>query len=172
MPGKGKNIWIGALTWEKDCLDRRGSRRKTIFLTEIPGNYITITSGLGKAVPTSIVIVPLKHNDNIMGVIELASFNTFQSYEIAFIEKIAEIIAGALSSLKTSEMTRTLLDESDKNAEILKAQEEEMKQNMEEMQATHEEMVRKEKEYIDIIEALKSPLQNHVAEEYHSSPES
>ena len=51
--------------------------RKTIFLTEVPDGYLNITSGLGKANPRCILIVPLIFNDDIHGAIELASFKKF-----------------------------------------------------------------------------------------------
>src|SRR6185369_7331571 len=64
-----------------------------VYLTEVPQDYIRIVSGLGDANPTSVLIVPLKVNDQIFGVVEIASFNVFQDYEMEFVQKIAESIA-------------------------------------------------------------------------------
>lgn len=122
--------------------------KETIFMKAVPQNYIAITSGLGGAEPKSILIVPVKLNGEITGVVEIASFNEYQPHEISFIEKLAENIASAIMGVKTSERTQHLLHASQQQAEELKAQEEEMRQNLEELSATQEEMQRKEKEYV------------------------
>ncbi|MDJ1505439.1 GAF domain-containing protein [Cytophagaceae bacterium BD1B2-1] len=127
---------VGQLYLEKD----------TIFLTDIPSDYISITSGLGKANPTCILLVPLKNNDQVEGAIEIASFQAFEPYQIEFVEKLAESISSAIVSAKVSEQTKRLLEETRLQTEFLKAQEEEMRQNMEEMAATQEEMQRMQNE--------------------------
>lgn len=125
-----------------------------IYLREVPQNYVNVTSGLGKANPNTILIIPLMINEEIFGALELVSFNKFEKHEIEFIQKLGENIASTVSSAKTNDTTKKLLEQSKIQAEELRSQEEEMRQNMEELQATQEEMKRKEQEYIDRIKQL------------------
>lgn len=126
----------------------------TIYMTDIPEEYLSITSGLGEASPRSLLIVPLKTEENIYGIIEIASFNILESHEIEFVEKLAESIASTFASLKINVHTTQLLEQSRKQAEEMAQQEEEMRQNLEELQATQEESARKEAEIMSIINAI------------------
>ncbi len=113
-----------------------------VFLTQVPENYVHITSGLGYATPRSIFIVPLKINEVIYGVLELASFEPYPKHKQEFIVKVCENIAAAIASAKSAEQTKHLLEVSRLQTENLHAQEEEMRQNMEELAATQDEMQR------------------------------
>jgi CHASE3 domain sensor protein len=118
---------------------------ETIILTEIPKNYTSIKSGLGDNTPTCITIVPMMYNENVHALIEIASFQKFESHEVAFLEKAGEYIASAIATAQNNEVTKKLLKKMQTQAEEMRAQEEELRQNMEELEATQEEMRRKEK---------------------------
>jgi PAS domain S-box-containing protein len=130
----------------------------TVYLTDVPQNYVRITSGLGDANPTSVLIVPLKVNDQIFGIVEIASFSSFQEFEIEFVQKIAESIASTISTVKINARTHKLLEESQEMTVQMRAQEEEMRQNMEELQATQEEMQRSQSETESTLVAIHSSL--------------
>jgi len=126
-----------------------------IYLMEVPAEYVSITSGLGGASPNALLLVPLRNNDKIFGVLELATFTKYDSHEIELVEKLTESIASTISSVRVSESTRILLEKSQQQAEEMGAQEEEMRQNMEELEATQEEMRRKEKHIQNMLDGEK-----------------
>jgi GAF domain len=129
-----------------------------IYMTNLPDDYVKITSGLGLANPRNIFIVPMKVNDIIYGVLELASFKVFEAHERDFILKLSENLAAAISTVRINQKTKILLAQTQQQAEEMRSQEEEMRQNMEELSATQEEMGRKEKEYIAKIARLEAEV--------------
>ncbi len=115
---------------------------RTIYLKKVPEDYIKISSGLGDTKPKCLLVVPLRSNDKIEGVLELAAFKEFEAHEIEFLEQLTGTLASAILTTKTAGRTQSLLNTSQQRAEELRAQDEEMRQNMEEIQATQEQMGR------------------------------
>jgi PAS domain S-box-containing protein len=120
--------------------------KKSILTNKLPADYMTITSGLGGSKPKCLLVVPLKKDNDVLGVLEIASFEDLRNYEVEFVEKIAESIASALITVKLHLQTTQYLERFQQQAEEMKAQDEELRQNIEELQATHEQMERLKEE--------------------------
>jgi PAS domain S-box-containing protein len=130
-----------------------------IYRTEIPEDYITISSGiLGDKKPCSIILVPLITDEKLQGVIEFASIQTeISSITISFLKELGEIIARTIYNLKVNQRTERLLKEAQQMTEELRENEEELRQNAEEMRATHEELEKSnEKLEAQILEVEKA----------------
>jgi CHASE3 domain sensor protein len=115
-------------------------------LTDVPNGYTEITSGLGDSTPTCLLVVPMKYNEKVEAVIELAGFEKFEKYQVEFMEKVGEITASTLGSVKNTEKMQHLVNQFKSQTEQLRAQEEELRQNMEEMEATQEAMRRQDRD--------------------------
>lgn len=114
--------------------------KQTEYITNLPDNYIKVTSGLGEQSPKVLLLVPLLSENKIQGVIEIASFKEFETYKIEFAERIGYRIGARFASIKNTDRIRRLLGQSQEQTEELQAQEEEMRQNLEELRVTQEEM--------------------------------
>ena len=123
---------IGACAYEKEY----------IYRTEIPDDYVTITSGLlGDQKPQSILIVPLISDEKLQGVIEFATIEKeIPEQTKRFLIELSEIIARTLFNLKVNQRTEKLLKESQEMTRELQENEEQLRQNAEEMRATQEEL--------------------------------
>ncbi|MGD9993613.1 MAG: PAS domain S-box protein [Salinivirgaceae bacterium] len=137
---------------------RAAFEKSTIYIDEVPEDYVDITSGLGEANPKVLLIIPLQVNEKVYGVLEISAFNYFEPYVIEFVEKVAESIATTYSTVKTNLKTAELLNESRAAAERLTQQEEEMRQNMEELQATQEEAAKQAEEFISFTNSVNHTL--------------
>ncbi len=126
-----------------------------VYLEKIPSEYVSITSGLGGSNPNALLLVPLRVNEKIFGVLELATFKQYDEYQMELVEKLSESIASTISTVRVNESTRILLEKTQQQAEEMRSQEEEMRQNMEELEATQEEMRRKEKHIQDMFDQEK-----------------
>jgi PAS domain S-box-containing protein len=131
------------------------AEKDTVLRTEIPDEYITITSGiLGDQRPRCIVIVPLITNEEVYGVLEFAGFKKFDPSQVKFVQELSLILARTIFNIKVNERTRRLLAESQEMSNELKEKQEVLRQNAEEMQATQEELTRSNQKLEEQIEEV------------------
>jgi len=83
---------------------------QTLVLKTIPPDYVTITSGMGEATPNNLLIIPLKVNESVEALLEVASFKEFDQYQVEFLEKLGEGIASTISNIKADQKTKKLLE--------------------------------------------------------------
>lgn len=126
-----KKIEIG-VTLVGQCVQEGES----IYLTDLPQNYIKISSGLGEKDPRCLLLVPLKNAEGIFGVVELASFRPFKPHQVEFVEKLSESIAATIASVKINLNTAQLLAESQEKSQQLALQEDQMRNNIEALEET------------------------------------
>jgi PAS domain S-box-containing protein len=131
------------------------AEKDTILRTEIPDEYVTITSGiLGDQRPTCLMIVPLITNEEVYGILEFAGFKKFNPSQVKFVQELSLILARTIFNIKVNERTRSLLAESQEMSNELKEKQEVLRQNAEEMQATQEELTRSNQKLEEQIEEV------------------
>lgn len=90
--------------------------KKSFFLTDIPQNYIKLTSGLGDSNPNLIYIAPILVDNELLGVLELAAFDVFPSYKQQFTDKVCAQYALALQKYSQFERNKNLLEKLQRQA--------------------------------------------------------
>jgi HAMP domain-containing protein/signal transduction histidine kinase/CheY-like chemotaxis protein len=126
--------------------------KQRILLTEVPDDYVRISSGLGESAPRNIVVLPVLFEGQVKAVIELASFNPFKEIHLTLLDQITETIAIVLNTIAANMRTESLLAQSQTQAEALQSQQEKLQETntrLERQAATlraSEELLRKQQE--------------------------
>ena len=105
-----------------------------ICLNSVPPDYLPITSALGEADPLNIAILPIVHNETLVGVLELGSFRQYHDEDFEFLNQSLEGIAIAISVNRSHQRVNDLLEQTQTQAEELQVQHEELQQANEELQ--------------------------------------
>ncbi len=132
--------------------------KNTVYLDKIPDNYIEIESGLGDANPSNLLIVPLNFEDNILGIVEIASFKTIKKHEIKFVEELGQSIASTLLTVKINARTEQLLNDSQKKSKELALRDIESRNNLKKMKAAQKLAERREADLTGILSAVDNTL--------------
>ena len=138
--------------------------KQSIVLTQVPTDYVQISSGLGEAAPTNIVVLPVMFEGKVKAVIELASFHRFSPNHLMFLNQLTESIGIVLHTIVATMRTEDLLKQSqslagelqtgqreltetntqlEQQTRTLQLSEERLQQQQEELQQTNEELEEK-----------------------------
>ncbi|MFO7659028.1 MAG: two-component regulator propeller domain-containing protein [Bacteroidales bacterium] len=131
LPGEG---YIGTCFKEKNVIELNSPGKE----------YTSIKSGLGEDIPKYIVFVPIKMDEDIVGVIEISSFKKLKGYKVSFMQKMAETLHSIIDSAKSAQKMLKMVEELKLKSEELTAQEEILKQNLEEMAEAQQESMQRE----------------------------
>jgi signal transduction histidine kinase/HAMP domain-containing protein/CheY-like chemotaxis protein len=117
--------------------------KRSIVVADIPEGYIKISSGLGEAPPRNLAVLPILFEDQVLGVIELASFSPFTSVQTDFLEQLTETLGVNVNTIIANARTDTLLEESQRLASELQARSEELQARQVELQRSNAELEEK-----------------------------
>ncbi len=111
------------------------AKEKTrILLTDVPADYVRISSGLGSSPPLNIIVLPVLFEGAVRAVVELASFSPFSVTHQAFLEQLPESIGLTMNTIEANTLTENLLRQSQSQAEELRSQQEELRESNEDLE--------------------------------------
>jgi signal transduction histidine kinase/CheY-like chemotaxis protein/HAMP domain-containing protein len=108
--------------------------KERILLTEVPADYVRISSGLGDASPLNIIVLPILFEGSVRAVVELASFSHFSPTHQAFLDQLTESIGLVLNTIETNGLTETLLKQSQSQAQELQSRQEDLRSSNEDLE--------------------------------------
>src|SRR5205814_6040002 len=119
---------------------------RRILLSSVPKNYFKIGSGLGKASPANLIVLPVLFEKEIKAVIELASFDSFSETHLDFLSQLTESIGIVLNTIEANSRTEGLLEQSQSLTEELRRANEELQDKAHLLVKQKEEVEGKNKE--------------------------
>ncbi|MGW0917260.1 ATP-binding protein, partial [Streptomyces sp. NPDC002784] len=117
--------------------------RRTITVEDLPADYVTISSGLGGVVPTALVLLPIVVEDQVLGVIELASVTSFTQIQHDFLAQLMETIGVNVNTIVANARTDELLAESQRLTAELQDRSAELQVQQEELQRSNADLEEK-----------------------------
>ncbi|MDZ8263822.1 HAMP domain-containing protein [Nostoc sp. ChiQUE01b] len=134
--------------------------KERILLTEVPSDYVRISSGLGEATPLNAVVLPVLFEGHVTAVIELASFCRFSEIHLTFFDQLTESIAIVLNTIAASMRTEELLKQSQSLAEELQTQQSELRETNQRLEQQAQSLKASE----DLLKGQQEELQQTNAE--------
>jgi CheY-like chemotaxis protein len=114
--------------------------RERILVTNVPTNYVYVSSGLGEAPPNNIVVLPVLFEGDVKAIIELSTFSTFSDTHLTFLDQLTESIGIVLNTIEANTRTEDLLQQSQSLAAELQSQQDELKKTNEQLEQQAESL--------------------------------
>ncbi|MDX3784211.1 HAMP domain-containing protein [Streptomyces europaeiscabiei] len=127
----------------RSLVGQAARNRRPISVEELPPGYVTISSGLGQAVPSALVVLPIVVEDQVLGVIELGSVTSFTQIHQDFLSQLMPTIGVNLNTIVANARTDELLGESQRLTAELQARSEELQVQQDELQRSNAELEEK-----------------------------
>src|SRR5947207_13802749 len=124
--GRGQPFDEESLALGEGLVGQCALEKQKIVLTAVPSEYFHISSGLGKAPPRAILVLPIVFEGQVKGVLELASFDGFNPTHQAFLDQLTESIGIVLNTIEANMRTEDLLKQSQSLAEELQSRQQEL----------------------------------------------
>lgn len=163
----GEKLLAHSIPLGKGLAGQAALEQKMMLLDDVPAGYLTISCGLGESVPKHIVIIPLLHNDTLVGVLELGSLKPFSDTHLQFLNQVMEWLAVAVNVNHAHQLVNELLEQTQSQTEELRVQQEELQQTNEELEE-RAQMLEQQREQIRSknrdLEAVGSELERRAEE--------
>ncbi len=112
----------------QSLIGQAAKSKRSVFVSDLPADYVKISSGLGEATPAHLAILPILFEDKVLGVIELASFSEFTAVQRTLLEQVTETLGVSVNSIIANSRTDALLEESQRLMSELQAQQTEIEE--------------------------------------------
>ncbi len=109
------------------------SEKRRMLITDLPRGTTPIRSGLFKAKPNNVIVLPVLFEDRVKAVIELATLSAFTASHLSFLEQLTSSIGIVLNSIEATMQTEGLLKQSQQLATELQTQQKELQQTNEQL---------------------------------------
>ncbi|WP_432928568.1 HAMP domain-containing protein [Microbispora sp. CA-135349] len=113
---------------------------KQIILEGVPVDSITVETGLSRSNPAQIVVLPILFENQVLGVLEMASFTQFSEVHLAFLTQLVETIGVTINTIMANSRTEDLLTESQRLAIELQERSDELQRQQEELRRSNAEL--------------------------------
>ncbi|RXT15347.1 response regulator [Ammoniphilus sp. CFH 90114] len=137
---QGESLGLTSIGIGEGLVDQSALENKTILLERVPEDYIQVSSGLGASAPASVVIAPIAFEGEVLGVLELASFEEFSPLHQALLEQATTHLGVTFDRIAKHMQVQELLKEAQTLNEELQSQSEELQLQQEELRTMNEEL--------------------------------